>query len=139
MLKIPNNWRSIVEEMGESELRLRKIVEVAEMMEKWIKTKIRSQRGLFNFNPNSFDPMIEEQESLFDSTRFMMIEETKNKKNEAKEKIMVPPPPPIQAMSKEVLEKKIDIPERLETKEELELLNLRLNIIQCVMNSGMTI
>lgn len=50
---------------------------------------------------------------------------------------MVPPPPPVQTMSKEILQEKKEIPDKLVTKEEQELLLLRLNIVQCVLNSGL--
>lgn len=56
LLKTPNNWRVIVEEMGESESRLKNVIEVAEVIERWLKCKIRIERGLFNFNPNAFEP-----------------------------------------------------------------------------------
>jgi hypothetical protein len=58
LLKIPNNWRIIVEEMGESESRLKKVIEVSEVMERWLKAKIKTERGLFIYNSNAFEPEI---------------------------------------------------------------------------------
>lgn len=58
LLKIPDNWRSIVEEMGESEERLKKLIEVTEIMERWLKGRIKVEKGLFNFNPNAFEPEV---------------------------------------------------------------------------------
>jgi hypothetical protein len=55
LLKIPNNWRNIVEEMGESEDRLKKVMEVGEVMERWLKAKIKISKGLFSFDEENFE------------------------------------------------------------------------------------
>lgn len=132
LLKIPNNWRNIVEEMGESEDRLKKVIEVSEVMERWLKCKIKNSKGLFNFSGGNFDAREVETPTEILNINQGMVQEGKEISD-----AMVPPPPPMQAMTKDIIEEKKEIPVSLDMKEEQELLLLRLNVLQCVLNSSL--
>lgn len=72
-------------------------------MEKWLKGKIRLERGLFNFNPDAFDPIEISNSPLVDEMGMMLPSVQFTDKFETGNKKMVPPPPAINTMTKEII------------------------------------
>lgn len=123
LMKAYSNWRPIVEEMVLTTARLQKIIEVSQVMESWLKTKIRKQRGLFSF-------------ALTQQTR-ELGEISKPKFEDQRQRTSAITDQDGLNNSSEKISADFDIPLKLETREEHDLLMLRLNILSCVFSSSL--